>query len=97
MHANVPQVAVSTLVSTIKAHLAKAKQCEEKSEQHYVSAGLHLKTLKQRKDELKKRKQAVPWAEYVRQTFDLGPSRADELIRIADGRATVAETRRQGR
>jgi hypothetical protein len=34
-----------------------------------------------------------PWPQYVRKPFDLGRSRADELIQIADGRTTVAETR----
>jgi hypothetical protein len=43
---------------------------------------------------LKARKPSeTPWPEYVRKTFNLGQSRADELIRISDGRTTVAETR----
>jgi hypothetical protein len=29
----------------------------------------------------------------VRATFDLGQPRADELIRISDGRATIEKTR----
>jgi hypothetical protein len=34
------------LVRTIKAHIAKGDRASEKSEQHYIAAGLHLKTLK---------------------------------------------------
>jgi hypothetical protein len=80
-------IAVSTLVATVKTHLEKAAASAEKAEQHYISAGLRLKELKERKPG------NVPWPEYVRKTFDLGRSRADELIQIADGRTTVAETR----
>jgi hypothetical protein len=81
------EIAIPALVATIKAHLAKGAQSLEKSEQHYVTAGLRLKELKARKPS------ETPWPEYVRKTFNLGQSRADELIRISDGRTTVAETR----
>jgi hypothetical protein len=96
------QVAIKTLVSTVKAHLVKAAQYldkagqqTDKAEQHYISAGLTLMELKDRQKELKKKKDAVwlTWPDYVRVTFDLGPSRADELIRIGRGSTTVAETR----
>jgi hypothetical protein len=78
------ELAIPTLVNTIKAHLAKAAQAADKAEQHYITAGLRLKELKLRKPS------ATPWPEYVRETFGLGQQRADELIRIADGRTTVA-------
>jgi hypothetical protein len=96
------QVAIKTLVSTVKAHLVKAAQYldkagqqTDKAEQHYISAGLTLMKLKGRQKELKKKKDEVwlTWPDYVRVTFDLGPSRADELIRIGRGSTTVAETR----
>jgi hypothetical protein len=90
-----PQVAIRTLITTVKAHLAKAAQAADKSEQHFISAGLTLKELKGRQKELKKKKDAVwlTWPDFVRTTFDLGPSRADELIRIGVGSTTVDETR----
>jgi hypothetical protein len=81
------QIETPALVATIKTHLAKAAQSAEKSEQHFRSAGQHLKELKARKPS------ETPWPEYVRETFDLGRSRADELIQIADGRTTVEKTR----
>jgi hypothetical protein len=90
-----PQVAIRTLITTVKAHLAKAAQAADKSEQHFISAGLTLKELKGRQKELKKKKDAVwlTWPDFVRTTFGLGPSRADELIRIGVGSTTVEETR----
>lgn len=78
------------LIQTIKAHLAKAAQALDKSGQHETSAGLYLKELKARKPS------ALPWPEYVRATFNLGQSRADELIRIADGRTDVETVRAGG-
>lgn len=93
MHAEVPQIAVSALVKTIKAHLEKAKQAQDRSEQHYISAGLHLAELKDRYKHDVKASKTQTWEQYVRETFGLGRSRADELIRIADGRATLEDTR----
>jgi len=34
------------LVADIKAHIAEGDKAAEKSEQHYIAAGQHLKTLK---------------------------------------------------
>ncbi|MGY4434844.1 hypothetical protein ACVWWO_007321 [Bradyrhizobium sp. F1.13.1] len=93
MHAEVPQIAVSSLVKTIKAHLEKAQQAQDRSEQHYISAGLHLAELKDRYKCDVKASKTQTWEQFVRDTFDLGRSRADELIRIADGRATLHDTR----
>jgi hypothetical protein len=84
------EIAIPALVATIKAHLAKGAQSHEKSEQHYVTAGLRLKELKARKPS------ETPWPEYLRETFNLGRARADELIRIADGRTSVEQVRAGG-
>jgi hypothetical protein len=89
----VPQIAVSSLVKTIKAHLEKAKQAQDRSEQHYISAGLHLAELKDRYKRYVKASKTQTWEQFARDTFGLGRSRADELIRIADGRATLDDTR----
>jgi hypothetical protein len=81
------QISIPSLIHTIKSHLAKSVQSADKAEQHFVSAGLRLKELKARKPS------ETPWPEYFRETFDLGRSRADELIQIADGRTTVEKVR----
>ena len=91
--ADIQVVTITSLVKTINAHLEKAKQYDEKSEQHYISAGLHLAELKDRYKQDVKASKTQTWEEFVRETFGLGRSRADELIRIASGQTTVAETR----
>jgi hypothetical protein len=40
-----------------------------------------------------KKPKDITWPDFVKEHFDFGRSRADELIQIADGRTTVAETR----
>jgi hypothetical protein len=81
------------LEKNVRVLLEKAAHAADKAEQFYVSAGLRLKQLKETHATIKGQRGWKPWAEYVRATFDLGQPRADELIRIADGRTTVAETR----
>lgn len=78
--------AIPALVATIKDQLAKAAKSVKQSEQHFIAAGMRLK-------ELKARKGNVPWYEYVQKTFKLSRSRADELIRMADGKVTLDQTR----
>jgi hypothetical protein len=84
------EVSVSSLVAVIKAHLAKGAQSADKADQHFIAAGLLIKELKTRKPN------GAPWPEYVRKTFGLGRERADELIRIADGRTSVEKVRAGG-
>jgi hypothetical protein len=76
------------LVTTIKAHIAKGDKAAEKSEQHYIAAGQHLKTLKAT--------HGGSWAEWealLKDKIRISTGRASELIQIADGRKTVAQIR----
>jgi hypothetical protein len=78
----------SQLVQTIKVHIAKGEKAAEKSQQHYVAAGQHLKTLKTQ--------HSGSWAEWealLKDKVGLSTGRASELMQIADGRKTVAALR----
>jgi hypothetical protein len=86
------QNAIRSLVSAIKSDLVKAAQSAAKSEQYHIAAGKRLAELKAEL-KAKPKKERPAWADFVRAKFDLGPSRADELIRIAVGTTTVEKTR----
>jgi hypothetical protein len=76
------------LIRAIKAHIAKGDKAAEKSEQHYISAGLRLKALKAT--------HAGNWAEWeelLKTKIGIGKSRASELMQIADGRKTFGDIR----
>jgi hypothetical protein len=77
------------LVVEIKSHLRQAARSLDDAEHHYREAGARLAKLKGQKGEI----WTGRWDVYVRKQFDLSQDRADELIRIATGRTTVAETR----
>ena len=84
----VPPLSEAQLIRAIKEHIAKGDQAKAKSEQHYISAGQHLKTLKAQ--------HAGRWAEWealLKERCGIGKSRASELMRIADGRKTLEEVR----
>jgi hypothetical protein len=83
------------LISAIKAHTAEGEKAAEKSEQHYIAAGLHLKQLKDA---------TASWAEWEDRLKKVGisASRASDLMQIADGRKTaeglaIASTERSRR
>ena len=76
------------LVQRIKAHIAKGDQAAEKSAQHYISAGQHLKTLKAQHGG-----SWAEWEELLKTKIGIGKSRASELMQIADGRKSVEEIR----
>jgi len=76
------------LIRTIRAHIEKGDRAAEKSEQHYIAAGQHLKALKAQMPT------GIKWEQYLEDHgLEIGRRRADELIAIADGRATVEEVR----
>lgn len=77
----------TTLIEATRQDLAKAKECMETAELFYKSAGQKLKQLKLEKPT------GITWEKYVRDEFDLSRQRADELIRIAEGKTTVKKTR----
>jgi hypothetical protein len=83
-----PALSEPQLIKVIKEHIAKGDQLKDKSDQHYISAGQHLKTLKS--------EHAGTWAEWERllkNKLSLSTGRASELMQIADGRKTLAEVR----
>lgn len=79
------------LTREIKVLIEKGDKASEKAEQFYIAAGQHLKTLKDRSAS------AAAWERIVKQKCDLGKSRAYELLKIADGRTTVADVRLGGK
>jgi hypothetical protein len=76
------------LVKAIRAHVAKGDSATDKAEQHYVSAGLHLKTLKEQH-----RGNWAEWEVLLKDKVGIGKSRASELMQIADGKKTVEQVR----
>lgn len=80
---------LDTLGRTIKAHIAAGDKSIAKAEEHYTSAGLHLKAAKERVAHTK----GLTWSAFVIKNCSIGTRRADELISIADGRTTLAELR----
>lgn len=83
----VPLRKTASLIEAVNENLASAKKHAEAAEHFYKEAGKKLKLLKEDKPE------GVTWKNYVREEFDLSQERADELIRIADGKTTVKKTR----
>lgn len=83
----IPLASVPTLVKTINALIVKGDHASDKAEQFYKAAGIHLAECKARKPN------GIPWPAFVAKNFTFGRSRADELIMIGDGRATVAKLR----
>jgi hypothetical protein len=70
-------------IDTIKAHIAAGEKAKGKAEQHFISAGLHLKTLRV--------EHGGTWAAWAKLLNKVGISvdRASELMQLADGRKTV--------
>jgi hypothetical protein len=84
----VPTQAQLQLISRIKAHIAAGDKATQKANDHYISAGQHLATLK--------REHAGSWAEWealLKSKVGVSTGRASELMQIADGRKTLAELR----
>jgi hypothetical protein len=77
---------IESIARTIKVLVEKGDHAKEKAQQFYISAGQHLKTLRE----------ATPskaeWARLIDEKCGLGVSRAYELIQIADGK-TVEKVR----
>jgi hypothetical protein len=76
------------LIKTIKVLIAKGDHAKEKSEQFYIAAGQHLKTLK-----AERKGNTAEWEALLKEKCGIGKSRAYELMKIADGRTTVEEVR----
>ena len=76
------------LIANIKAHIAKGDKLASKANDHYISAGQYLATLK--------KEHAGSWAEWeelLKTKIRISTGRASELMQIADGRKTVEGVR----
>jgi hypothetical protein len=78
---------IGAITHAIKVLVEKGDHATKKAEQFYVSAGQHLKTLRDTASS------KAEWARLINEKCDLGISRAYELIQIADGRTTVEKVR----
>ena len=79
------------LVEQIQSHLEMADRSIADAEKHYRQAGLRIKKLKEQR---KANGGKGSFAEYLRDNgLNLSQQRADELIRIAEGKTTVVELR----
>jgi hypothetical protein len=76
------------LFNTVKVLIEKGDKAKAKSEQFYIAAGQHLKTLK-----TEHTGNTAEWEALLKEKCGIGKSRAYELMKIADGRATVEEVR----
>jgi hypothetical protein len=74
-------------IKRIKAHIQQGDKAKDKADQHYRSAGLLLKELR---DNCSSK---TSWEALIKSKCGIGASRAYELIAIADGRKTVADVR----
>jgi len=83
-YASVAGADQARLISTIKAHIVRGDKAKEKSDQHYIAAGQHLKALKAAHGGT-----WVEWEKLLKDKLDIGTGRASELMQIADGRKTV--------
>ena len=77
------------LIETVKALHAKATKAEGKAHDLWITLGIELREAK----ECNKEFGDLTWSEFAKKHFNFGQSRADELIRIADGRTTVEQVR----
>jgi hypothetical protein len=75
------------LLRRIHEHLKRGAKAEAKAEEHYISAGLLIRQLKEA--------EPANWQALVQERCGLGRSRSYELLKIADGKATAEEIRKQ--
>jgi hypothetical protein len=84
MTSNEPlQLVIASAVALMK----KGDQAAGKANDFYKAAGIRIAECKERKPA------NVTWPEFCRQNFPFGEHRANELIQIGDGRATVEKQR----
>lgn len=91
--ANLPRVPMieaeieGELIADLHEHLKLAENASEIADEHWLKAGRLLIRLKRCKPKQQR------WADYVKEKTSLKVSRANELIRIAEGRTTVERQR----
>lgn len=85
---------IPDLEKEVEENLDAAARSEEEAQRYYEAAGARLKQLK---ENMRLKQMDVTWSDYVRDKFDLSQQRADELIRIAEGKTTVKKVRELAR
>lgn len=75
------------MVAELVEHLKMAGRAQDMADEHWQTAGRLLARLKRCKPK------QCSWESYVREKANLSRERADELIRIAEGRTTVEGVR----
>lgn len=78
---------------TIIVRIQKAEKAATDSDNHFLAAGLHLKEAKS----LLETTQEMSWGQFLKIYCGIGRSRADELVAIADGKATLEGLRSRKR
>jgi hypothetical protein len=89
MTSNLP---LGTLGSQIKAHIRAGDRAKEKAEQQYKAAGLYLIEARERV-----KADGKHWVGWLRENVTIAPSRAYEIIAIADGSKTLEQLREDRR
>jgi hypothetical protein len=74
-------------VKAIKSLIAKGDKVLDQAEQFYKQAGKHLKALQQDRSQ-------AEWLKIVEEQCNLGKTRAYEMMRIAEGKTTLEEVRK---
>jgi hypothetical protein len=97
----IPLPSARSLIQATRDDLANAKRSEEDADSYYKAAGIKLKQLKEEGQAEGRFKQGpgsdTTWSQFVLDEFDLKQSRADELIRIAEGKISLEKSREQKR
>lgn len=83
-----PELPLDQLGAQAKAHIMSGDKAKEKVEQHYKSAGLYLIAARERV-----KNQGLHWVAWLRENVRVAPSRAYEIIAIADGTKSLEEVR----
>lgn len=87
-----PELPLDQLGAQAKAHIMSGDKAKEKVEQHYKSAGLYLIAARERV-----KNQGLHWVAWLRENVRVAPSRAYEIIAIADGTKGLEELREEKR
>jgi hypothetical protein len=83
-----PEMSTVAIAQAINALVKKFEQAQEKAEQYERTMGHHLKELKERKPD------DIDWEAWLEKCgVNLKQDRADQLIRVADGRTTIEKVR----
>jgi len=81
------QPSLRSLCAAVKTLIRKGDASNDEAQAFYANAGANLRKIK---DDPRR---TGSWASYVREHCGLSQQRADELIRIAEGRTTVKKVR----